>query len=126
MCYTDGIEDTFKAMYDDDADGMLKWLYYGSSEGVLVNYPGFLWGVSDDNTCSDTYDTTERDWYVMGATGPKDVILILGASSSCVRAQTLDLCVKLSRVLSRRLAPVDRWALSLPPSLASAQITPCR
>ena len=87
VCYTDGIEDTFKAMYDDDSDGMLKWLYYGSSEGVLVNYPGFLWGVADDDTCSDTYDTTERDWYVMGATGPKDVILILGASSSCVRAR---------------------------------------
>ena len=108
VCYTDGIEDTFKAMYDDDADGMLKWLYYGSSEGVLVNYPGFLWGVADDddNTCSDTYDTTERDWYVMGATGPKDVILILGASSLCARAQKLAYASKLSRV--RR----DDWLLS--------------
>ena len=44
-----------------------------------VSRAGYLWGVSESG-CGTTYDPTERPWYVMGATGPKDAGLLLFAA----------------------------------------------
>ena len=74
VCYTEGLEPTFQAIGQSESD--LKWMYYGSMEGVFVNYPGFYWGAQD------TYDPRERPWFVSGATGPKDVIIIIDKSGS--------------------------------------------
>ena len=74
VCYTEGLEPTFQAIGQSESD--LKWMYYGSMEGVLVNYPGYYWGAQD------TYDPRERPWFVSGATGPKDVIIIIDKSGS--------------------------------------------
>ena len=38
-----GEQDYLTPVYTSD-ESETKWLYYGSNEGVLVNYPGFLWG----------------------------------------------------------------------------------
>ena len=54
--------------------------YYGTAEGVLINFPGYL---STRDSCeAGTYDPRTRPWYVMGASGPKDVILIIDKSGS--------------------------------------------
>ena len=76
VCYTQGLETTFKSLATGDSD--LKWMYYGTMEGVMVNYPGFYWGDCEGST----YDPRERPWFVSGATGPKDVIIVIDKSGS--------------------------------------------
>jgi len=76
VCYTQGLETTFKSLATGDSD--LKWMYYGTMEGVMVNYPGFFWGDCEGST----YDPRERPWFVSGATGPKDVIIVIDKSGS--------------------------------------------
>ena len=75
-CYTQGLEAYAKAQAA--ADPSLKWQYFGSQEGVLVNYPGFTWG----DCAGSTYDPRVRPWFVAGATGPKDLVLVLDTSGS--------------------------------------------
>ena len=80
VCYSEDARSTIVDIYTNQS-GSVKWLYYGSSEGVLVNYPAFLWGWSC-GSCSDSYDPRLRPWWVMGATGPKDVVLMIDTSGS--------------------------------------------
>eukprot|EP00854_Cymbomonas_tetramitiformis_P020861 gene20861-25015_t len=80
-CYTQNLQSTFRTL-DEEAEGSLKWIYYGSVEGVLVNYPGILWEREANKDCSPEYDPTFRPWYVQGATGPKNVVVIIDQSGS--------------------------------------------
>lgn len=58
----------------------IKWQYFGSEEGVLINFPAFQ--LSDD--CS-RYDPRFRPWYVETATPePKDVVLVIDTSGSMI------------------------------------------
>ena len=86
MCYTDGLDAALEDLYTSE-ESELKWMYYGTAEGVLINYPGLLSPRGTGETgglldCSGDYDPRQRAWYVMGAAGPKDVILIIDKSGS--------------------------------------------
>ena len=101
VCYTNGLETTFKSIATTESD--LKWQYYGTQEGVLVNYPGFLWGGCEGST----YDPRERPWYVMGATGPKDVIIILDKSGSMKNSDRMTNAIAGARTVVNTLTNVD-------------------
>jgi hypothetical protein len=61
-----------------DAMPSLKWQYFGSEDGVLVNYPSVELGGS----CSD-YDNRFRPWYILAATPrPKHIVIVVDKSSS--------------------------------------------
>ena len=60
-----------------------KWVYFGSSDGVLFNFPGSLWDANvEDARCGVDYDSRLRPWQMTAATGPKNVVLILDTSGS--------------------------------------------
>ena len=101
VCYTNGLETTFKSIATTESD--LKWQYYGTQEGVLVNYPGFLWGGCEGST----YDPRERPWYVMGATGPKDVIIILDKSGSMKNSDRMTNAIAGAQTVVNTLTNVD-------------------
>ena len=50
-CYMDGMQSVFQSLHAEAEDA--KWMYYGSKDGVYVNYPGFLWE-RDLNGCGAT------------------------------------------------------------------------
>ena len=65
----------------EQGDG--KWVYFGSDDGVLFNFPGFVWDTSvGDAQCGVDYDSRLRPWQMTAATGPKNVVLILDISAS--------------------------------------------
>ena len=60
-----------------------KWVYFGSNDGVLFNFPGFVWDANvEDARCGVDYDSRLRPWQMTAATGPKNVVLILDTSGS--------------------------------------------
>ena len=79
-CYTQGLEAAFASARSTNQN--LKWLYAGTTDGVLVNNPAYLWGIDADGECSPTYDPRTRPWYLAGMGGPKDVIVIVDKSGS--------------------------------------------
>lgn len=65
----------------EQGDG--KWVYFGSDDGVLFNFPGFVWDMNvEDAQCGVDYDSRLRPWQMTAATGPKNVVLILDISGS--------------------------------------------
>ena len=78
------LESELASMYTSLIEvGDAKWLYFGTKDGVLVNYPGFIWGEdNEDAQCGVEYDSRLRPWSMNGATGPKNIILILDISGS--------------------------------------------
>jgi hypothetical protein len=58
-------------------------LHRSTADGVVVNYPGFVWGdqIAADN-CDELYDSRLRPWQMTAATGPKNIVLILDVSGS--------------------------------------------
>ena len=76
VCYTQGLGDDVQ---------VLATPRIATSSGctterwrAMVNYPGFYWGDCEGST----YDPRERPWFVSGATGPKDVIIVIDKSGS--------------------------------------------
>ena len=44
VCYANELKKDFENLYTSMVEtGDAKWIYYGSQDGVLINYPGFLW-----------------------------------------------------------------------------------
>mmetsp|Transcript_19097 Transcript_19097/g.30868 ORF Transcript_19097/g.30868 Transcript_19097/m.30868 type:complete len:174 (-) Transcript_19097:3-524(-) len=63
--------------------GDAKWLYFGSHDGVVVTYPGFVWAdPGAANKCDEDYDSRLRSWQMIAATGPKNLVLVLDISGS--------------------------------------------
>lgn len=91
-CYMDAVEPIVKGIKDSSSDASLNLLYYGSESGIFWNYPGFLWERDDADSlqCSASYDPRLRPWYVSGASGPKNVVLILDTSGSMGQYGRLD------------------------------------
>ena len=117
VCYTQGLETTFKSIATTESD--LKWQYYGTQEGVLVNYPGFLWGGCEGST----YDPRERPWYVMGATGPKDVIIILDKSGSMKNSDRMTNAIAGAQTVVNSLTNVDYVSVVAFSTTATSQNT---
>eukprot|EP00959_Pyramimonas_sp_CCMP1952_P382519 8015664-Pyramimonas_sp.AAC.1 len=79
VCYTEGMNAHFRSI-QQQSQLQLKWLYYGTTEGVLVNYPGFLWERSLDENCDPSYDPRLQSWFLQAAAGPRNVIILLDIS----------------------------------------------
>ena len=99
VCYTDDLDPYMRGVYEAH-NSELKWLYYGTAEGVLVNYPGFHW-------CSASYDPRVRPWYVMGATGPKDLFLIIDRSGSMKNHGRMDNAKAAAKLVVSTLTHTD-------------------
>jgi hypothetical protein len=90
-CYTKGVDATFKDIHSR-SEGSVKWLHYGTTEGAYLNYPGFLWPRNcGGSECGATYDPRSRPWYAQGATGSKNVVLIIDSSGSMSNVRALPL-----------------------------------
>ena len=80
--------------------GDAKWLFYGSKDGVLINFPGIVWDEDiGENTCGTTYDARIRPWFMTGATGPKNVILILDTSGSMATYNRIDVLKRAAKAV---------------------------
>jgi hypothetical protein len=83
-CEAKHIQADLTDMYNNMIEkGDAKWLFYGSKDGVLINFPGIVWdeNIADDQ-CGTGYDARIRPWHMTAATGPKNLILILDTSGS--------------------------------------------
>jgi len=83
-CEATHVDPTLRDLYGSMIEqGDAKWLFYGSKDGVLINFPGIVWDEDvDDDTCGASYDARIRPWHMAGATGPKNLVLILDTSGS--------------------------------------------
>lgn len=101
----------FQSIYSNQIESSdVKWLYYGSQEGVLANFPNFLWPGGDQSTASKLYDPRLRPWMMTAATGPKNVVFILDKSGSMAQQGRIQaLRTTFSAVIDGEIA------LSLPP-----------
>ncbi|XP_043216058.1 voltage-dependent calcium channel subunit alpha-2/delta-3-like isoform X3 [Amphibalanus amphitrite] len=61
-------------------DPSLSWQYFGSSTGIMRQYPGVKWLVDPNEP--DMFDCRMREWYIRAASSPKDVIILLDLSGS--------------------------------------------
>eukprot|EP00730_Choanoeca_flexa_P015722 TRINITY_DN7283_c0_g1_i1.p1 TRINITY_DN7283_c0_g1~~TRINITY_DN7283_c0_g1_i1.p1 ORF type:complete len:891 (+),score=116.11 TRINITY_DN7283_c0_g1_i1:370-2673(+) len=60
-------------------ESLMGWQYYGSLNDTYGIYPAFDWEVNNE-PCPGTYRPTLRPWFVAGATGQKDMIILLDHS----------------------------------------------
>ena len=83
-CEAKHVDATLRNLYGSMIEeGDAKWLFYGSKDGVLINFPGIVWDEDvDDDVCGASYDARIRPWHMAGATGPKNLVLILDTSGS--------------------------------------------
>ena len=83
-CEAKHVDPTLRNLYGSMIEeGDAKWLFYGSKDGVLINFPGIVWDEDvDDDVCGASYDARIRPWHMAGATGPKNLVLILDTSGS--------------------------------------------
>ncbi|CAL6389676.1 unnamed protein product [Bathycoccus prasinos] len=61
-CEANHINANLTSLYDSMIElGDAKWLFYGSKDGVLINFPGIVWDedIAED-TCGTTYDARIR------------------------------------------------------------------
>ena len=85
-CEAKHVDPTLRNLYGSMIEqGDAKWLFYGSKDGVLINFPGIVWDADvNDDVCGASYDARIRPWHMAGATGPKNLVLILDTSGSMV------------------------------------------
>ncbi|XP_033124937.1 voltage-dependent calcium channel subunit alpha-2/delta-1-like [Anneissia japonica] len=62
-------------------DPLLRWQYFGSSEGMVWTFPGREWDTNFAGFYND-YDPRVRPWYIAATSGPKDVVIIMDCSYS--------------------------------------------
>ncbi|KAI5752192.1 hypothetical protein M8J77_014740 [Diaphorina citri] len=64
-----------------ETDPSLSWQYFGSTLGFLRRYPAMKWPV-DGVPPQDLHDFRSSAWFVEAATSPKDIVILLDASST--------------------------------------------
>ena len=81
----------------------MKWQYFGSTEGVLSNFPAC--SVSE----CDSYDNRLRPWYVTTATpSPKNIIILLDSSTSMGLENSLTAAKDSAEIVLSTLNPQDK------------------
>jgi len=103
QCMTQVISSKYKSIvrreYNDQ--NRIAYLYYGDqATGGLVEWPGLVW-------CTKTYDARLRPWYAMGASGPKDLILLLDMSGSMYASGLRDPAIKAAKAVLKTLTVND-------------------
>ncbi|XP_052774120.1 voltage-dependent calcium channel subunit alpha-2/delta-3-like isoform X2 [Mya arenaria] len=77
--FTTMLDSLFKE--NQKADPTLRWQYFGSTTGMVREYPGREWSTNFAGFYND-YDPRVRPWYIAATSGPKDVVIILDCSDS--------------------------------------------
>ncbi|XP_075214887.1 voltage-dependent calcium channel subunit stolid [Lycorma delicatula] len=69
-------------VYNYEMDPTLSWQFFGSSTGFLRRFPGMKWPTDEVPASRDLHDFRTSSWFVGAATSPKDVAIILDASTA--------------------------------------------
>ncbi|CAD7085406.1 unnamed protein product, partial [Hermetia illucens] len=64
-----------------ERDPALSWQYFGSSSGFLRRFPGTAWPPEGSKGSKQINDFRAQNWFVQAASSPKDVVILLEASS---------------------------------------------
>ena len=81
----------------------VKWIYFGSEQGVMTGFPAY-----DDPVACDVYDPRFRPFYVETATPEaKDVVLVIDTSWSMV-GDKLDVAKQAAKTVLDTLNPKDQ------------------
>ncbi|EDW51852.1 GM14254 [Drosophila sechellia] len=65
-----------------EQDPALSWQYFGSSTGFLRRFPGTAWPPEGSKGSKLIHDFRTHNWFVQAASSPKDIMILLDASSS--------------------------------------------
>lgn len=102
-CMTQVIASKFKSIvrreYNDP--NRIAYMYFGDQgTGGLIEWPALVW-------CTKTYDARLRPWYATGATGPKDLILLLDMSGSMYAGGLRDPAIRAAKAVLKTLTASD-------------------
>jgi hypothetical protein len=61
LCVFSGLDDTFKSLWKENGEKLLKWQYLGTFTGVHRSFPGKAW--REDLCLKKSYDCRTRPWY---------------------------------------------------------------
>lgn len=88
--------------YNYEQDPTLSWQYFASSTGFLRQFPAAKW----DMRPVDLYDGRMRQWYIMAANSPKDVVILVDRSGS-MTGQRYDIARHVVENILETLGPND-------------------
>uniref|UniRef100_A0A1I8I3Y5 VWFA domain-containing protein n=1 Tax=Macrostomum lignano TaxID=282301 RepID=A0A1I8I3Y5_9PLAT len=83
--WSQGLDKVFES--NAALDPMLKWQYFGNTEGLFKIYPGIRWYIQTKDLGSkditlDFFDCRTQYWYLLAASYPKDMVILLDNSGS--------------------------------------------
>ncbi|XP_043272509.1 voltage-dependent calcium channel subunit alpha-2/delta-3 isoform X2 [Venturia canescens] len=111
LLWSDYLNPIFVNNYESDPT--LSWQYYGATSGFLRRFPATAWPprgkesrskYSEENP--EVFDFRMLDWFVGGATSPKDLAIVLDSGSFSSR-KTRSLAITTSKLLLDTLGPND-------------------
>ncbi|KAI8499268.1 hypothetical protein Bbelb_230320 [Branchiostoma belcheri] len=103
VVYTSGLDEVFKN--NSKEDELLRWQYFGSSNGLLRLYPGREWDTNFAGFYND-YDPRIRPWYIAATSGAKDVVVVLDCSHSMI-GEKFDIAKAVAKTILNTLTKQD-------------------
>jgi hypothetical protein len=103
LCASASLDATFQANTANNPS--LKWQNFASRHGFIRSYPGRLWDATSQ------FDARLRPWFTAAAAGPRDVVVLVDASSSVGRQGRLGLVRDAAERVLRGLSDQDAVAV---------------
>lgn len=103
-CLTEQLQATYEPIVaKENAQDRIGYLYFGShNEGTMIMWPAMQW-------CTEI-DFRLRPWYASGATGPKDVVMVIDTSGS-MRGDRIELAIRGAKAVLKTLTDTDYVAI---------------